>query len=155
MIASLVLGIAVSGLAVSLAASHQNSAEANDRGNIVQFGRALVEELAAKAFTSPNIPDKLGWSQGQTNRLQYDDVFDYNGYTDRVLISDSSIVVGSSTEPGYVRSVAVTPMLTTAQQAGSKRSARFARIRVTITPPSGDATTFEYWASKTSWRKNG
>jgi len=57
------------------------------------IGQSLIEEIAGKAFDEETIfdvinatnlltiPDSLGYDSGETNRLLFDDIDDYNNYT--------------------------------------------------------------------------
>jgi prepilin-type N-terminal cleavage/methylation domain-containing protein len=155
MIACLVLGIALTGLAVALSAAHQSAAVADERGDMLQAARELVEEIAARPFLSPITSDKPGWSMGQTDRRQYDDVFDFAGYSDLVPIEDlaSSVVNPPSTLPGYRRTVTLQMRSDPATPTVLKSSAAFAYVEVTVTGPSGDTLTLPYWSARTVWRR--
>lgn len=155
LIACVVLGVAVSGLAVALAAAHQAAAFADERGDMVLAAKGLMEEVAARPFVPPALSDKPGWSLGQTDRTQYDDVFDFDGYEDVLPMADLSRarVNEPASTPGYRRSVRVQPRSDPATAVALKSAAAFAYVEVTVQSPSGDRLVLPYWASRTMWRK--
>jgi len=154
MVACAVLAIAVTGLAVSLAASHQNSTAADERGMMLQCARSLLEELAGKPFKSPNAVDAPGWKQGQPARVAYDDLFDYDGYTDLVPVENASVEfeIGKP-KPGFKRAVVVQMRRDPATVTTNMGLANFAYVAVTITAPSGKTFTLPYWAARTDLRR--
>jgi prepilin-type N-terminal cleavage/methylation domain-containing protein len=155
LIACVVLGIAASGLAIALAAAHQSAAFADERGDMVLAARGLMEEIASRPFVPPALSDKPGWSLGQTDRTQYDDVFDFDGYLDVLPLADlsRSRVGEPESTPGYRRSVRVQPRSDPATPIALKEAAAFAYVEVTVQSPSGDRFVLPYWASRTMWRK--
>lgn len=153
--ACVVLGVAVSGLAVALAAAHQAAASADERGDLVLAARGLMEDVTAVPFLPPPASDKPGWSAGQTDRKQYDDVFDFDGYQDVLPSSDLSASVpgtGAGTV-GVRRSVRVFPRSDPATATSLKADATFAYVRVTVTAPSGETFVLPYLAARTIWRR--
>jgi hypothetical protein len=140
---------------MALAAAHQAGAVADERGDMLQAARELMEEIAAKPYFAPNLSDKPGWSLGQTDRKQYDDAFDFNGYADLVPASNlaTSVVNAPAGTPGYRRTVTVQPRSDPATAAASKDVAAFAYVEVKVRGPSGDTLTLPYWTSRVVWRK--
>jgi hypothetical protein len=155
MMASVILGIAVAGLGVALAASHQNAQVAEERGAMIQAARALMEDVASIPFLPPALVDKPGWDLGVKTRADYDDVFDFDGYTDLIPLIDRSTVITDITPgtAGYTRTVVVQPRSDPATPTASKSGASFARVTVTVTAPSGDKITLPYLAARTVWRR--
>jgi prepilin-type N-terminal cleavage/methylation domain-containing protein len=83
LIASVVLAAAVVGIAGTLSASYQQSSVRGNMNTALQLAQALMEEIASRPIDVPSgQTDKPGWISGQTDRTQYDNVIDYNGYTD-------------------------------------------------------------------------
>lgn len=111
LIASVVLAAAVVGISGTLSASYQQSAVRGNLTTALQLAQQLMEEIASKPIDVPsNTTDKPGWSNGQTDRTLYDNVIDYNGYTE--VSSSIHLWDGSTIDLGnggsYTRSVAVT-----------------------------------------------
>src|SRR5688572_24281467 len=84
LIATVILAIAVIGIAGTLAATYQQSKEQTSSAESTQLARQLMEEISAKPFVLPvteavNTP---GYAAGNTNRAQYDEISDYHGFTD-------------------------------------------------------------------------
>src|SRR5688500_16411008 len=83
MIASVVLAASVVGIAGTLAASYQQNTVRGNTTTALNLAQQLMEEIGAKPVELPaGQTNNPGWSNGQTDRRQYDTVDDYNGYTD-------------------------------------------------------------------------
>lgn len=154
MIACTVLAVAVTGIAVALAASHQHARYAEERGLMLQVARVLLEEVAATPFLAPAIGDQPGYAAGETDRSRYDDVFDYHGFQDAVPLEDRTTTVYSSKDvPRVTRRVSVQPRTDLVTPAATKADANFAYVEVTVVGPYGDTMTLPYWQSRTVWRR--
>lgn len=79
LIASVVLAIAVVGVAGTLAASHAQAAVTEETARATALCRQLVEEIAARPLVASDVT--AGWP-GQTDRASYDSIADYSGYTE-------------------------------------------------------------------------
>src|SRR5688500_16844146 len=110
MIASVVLAVAVVGIAGTLAASYQQDTVRGNTTTALNLAQQLMEEIAAKPIELPAAQtDKPGWPQGQTDRRQYDTIGDYAGYADfssTIQAADGSLV-NLSNGGSYQRSVSV------------------------------------------------
>jgi hypothetical protein len=110
LIAAVVLAIAVVGIAGTLAASYQQQRNQVSASEATQLARQLMEEISAKPFElAAGDPNNPGWSAGNRNREQYDEIGDYHGFADvstniKTLSGDSQSV--GSAGP-YNRSVTV------------------------------------------------
>src|SRR5436853_6859706 len=82
LIASVVLSVAVVGVSGVLASASGNARRMNDDAAAQLLARSLMEEIVARPFAPPLVNDQAGWSLGNKNRATYDNVADYNGYTD-------------------------------------------------------------------------
>jgi len=139
MIASVILAVAVVGIAGMLAATYQQSKEQTSAAEATQLARQLMEEISSKAFeAATGDPVAPGYTAGNTNRAQYDELADYNGFTD---VSTNMKTLGGATQSfgtagPYTRTVAVTagpvPVGHTAPTAD------FKTVKITITRPLGD-----------------
>jgi Tfp pilus assembly protein PilV len=79
MIASVFLAVAVMGVCSAITASSNQSRQLDETANAQSLARELLEEMTSKSFTAqPN----GGWTGGTHTRNNYDDVADYNNYTD-------------------------------------------------------------------------
>ena len=137
LLASAVLAVAVVGISSVLAASYQQSAIRGNTGTALSLAQQLMEEIAGKPLDPPAQPDKPGWSQGQTDRSQYDTVDDYNGYTD--LSNGIQMPDGTTVDMGdggsYTRVVTVTPNARPASAPASAPASDFMLVTVTIKMP--------------------
>jgi Tfp pilus assembly protein PilV len=139
--ASTVLLICVLAVALTLGAS---SSEARDLRTTITasiLGQELLEEISAKPFPISGVTTNPGWQQGQHNRSQYDDVADYNGYTDT---SPLQMLDGTSVDPtpqiSYTRTVSFSYM--TSPTGPTNSTGSFGLITVTVTPSAGPAVSF-------------
>ena len=139
LIASVVLAAVVVGIAGTLAAAYQNAKDETSSAEATQLARQLMEEISARPFEVPvsAANNAVGWSGGSTNRAIYDDVSDYNGYTDNstsIKMSDGATQSFGTAGP-YTRSVSVA---TGAVPVGhSPPAAHFKHVKVTVTRPRG------------------
>jgi len=144
MIASVVLAAAVIGIGSLLAASYQQSAARGDTTSGLTMAQQLMEEIASKPLDPPVLPDKPGWSLGQTDRSQYDTIDDYNGYTDlsssMAMRDGNSIQMGQSNQGGsYTRTVTVTQNALPSGLTGT--ASDFVLVTVKVTMPLGDSAS--------------
>lgn len=82
LIASVVLAIAVVGVATTIAASHQQTGSVEQSSAAVAAARQLMEEIAAKPLVAAAADATPGYKGGQANRAMYDTINDYDGYAD-------------------------------------------------------------------------
>jgi len=143
LIASVVLAVAVVGIAGTIAASYQQSKDQVSVAEATQLARQLIEEISARPFEVPagSASNAVGWSGGNANRSLYDDVSDYDGYTDD---STAIAIPGGGTRSfgtagPYTRSVSVTsgPV----PQGHTAPAVDFKHVKVTVTRPRGPAIT--------------
>jgi len=136
--ASVVLAVAVVGIASSLSASYQQTAVHEDHANALDLAKELMEEVSAKSFTVTGT-NAQGWPT-VTDRSLYDTIDDFNGYTDSsstIKLSDGTTVdVGNS--GAFTRKVTVTNTV----PAGLTGTATdFAVVTVTVSTPHSDDLT--------------
>jgi hypothetical protein len=155
MIASCVLAIAVIGVAGALAASYQASQFAQSSQITVSYARQLCEEIASVPF-SVSGSNNPGWP-ANTNRLAYDTVDDFDGYSDSVYVDRATgvatIIPGNSEYPllyegaedppsppasadCYMRHVRL-EWLSTPTGAAVTGPTDTARLTVSVKPPKG------------------
>jgi Tfp pilus assembly protein PilV len=136
LIASVVLAIAIVGIAGTLAASYQQS---NARGNTttaLNLAQQLMEEVAAKSIDPPaGQANKPGWAQGQTDRRLYDTIDDYHGYADfsGTIQAANGSTVNLSNGGSYQRSVNVESGAVPAGLTGP--AADFVMVTISVNMP--------------------
>ncbi|MCS7034281.1 MAG: prepilin-type N-terminal cleavage/methylation domain-containing protein, partial [Phycisphaerae bacterium] len=82
MIAVVIVGMVAAALAGVLAAAYQQQAFAREQSAMLQAARALLEEIAALPFTEPDGSNGGGFLDGNMDRATYNDLFDFDGYSD-------------------------------------------------------------------------
>jgi hypothetical protein len=110
MMASVLLAIAVVGIAGPLGAASTQSRLGQERGTAVGLARELMEEIAAKPLVDSGTVKGIGpeSAQGETDRSKFDAANDYNGYTDSTtgLKNLAGGTVAFPASATYTRSVA-------------------------------------------------
>ena len=110
LIASVVLAIAIVGIAGTLAASYQQNSVRGNTTTALSLAQQLMEEMAAKPMDPPaGQTNKPGWQQGQTDRRLYDTLDDSDGYADlsgSIQAADGS-TINLSNGGTYQRSVSM------------------------------------------------
>src|SRR5205814_6184451 len=132
----------VVGVAGVLTAASNGTRAMNDDLGAQSMARALLEEVAAKPFSAPTTGDQAGWSAGNTSRATYDNIADYNGYSDSTSSSASipaKTLSGSTISFGdggtYTRSVAFEYRATPSGVAAG--TGEFGMITVSVSSPNG------------------
>jgi hypothetical protein len=137
LMASVVLAIAVVGIAGPLAASAEQAEMIRERGTALVLARQLLEEIAAKPLCDGGVTCHLGpeTGAGETSRDKYDSADDYHGYhdsTDR-LTSLAGQTVPFTAGATYARDVTVEYRATLAGNAAT--SGDFGLVTVAVTTP--------------------
>jgi Tfp pilus assembly protein PilV len=135
LIASVFLAIAVVGVASTLAAASAAASNLSQSANCQSLARELLEEVSSKSFTTqPN----HGFTANATDRSTYDDIGDYDTYTDNTTNGMKTLqgtTVNLNDAKAYTRTVAVDYRAT---PSGSKAaSGDFAMVTVTVTSSGG------------------
>jgi hypothetical protein len=150
MLASVVMATAVVGVGGALAAAHQHNAAIREQGSLLQAARSLMEEVATVPFAPVGVPTSNGWAGGDTDRHEYDEVFDFDGYAETAPFESlqpkgDRLAVGT----GFSRSVSVTPMSAPGGLTAARATAPFALVEVTARAPNGRTVTLRRWVSRT------
>jgi type II secretory pathway pseudopilin PulG len=152
LIASVVLATAVTGLLTLLSSAASQAVAVQQDTTALSLARELMEMTSAVSFAKP-VPDTKGWPEvpRNTNCLTYDDILDFNGYTDTVTSTESNPTGGTAGDGrAYLRTVTVT------QNAWSGTTpADFMRVTVTVTPPKGRAVTLHRLVTKADPTRQG
>jgi hypothetical protein len=137
MMASVLLAIAVVGIAGPLGAASTQSRLGQERGAAIGLARELMEEIAAKPLVDGTTSKGLGpeTAQGESDRSKYDAANDYNGYTDSTtaLTNLSGGVVAFSPSAVYTRSVSV--QFRASPNGAAVGSGDYGVVTVTVTTP--------------------
>jgi len=144
MLASVVLAIAVVGISQLTSASYQQSEALRQDTRAVSLARELIEEIAGKPFADPNPVSgeeyHPGPDTGETygNRATYDNVDDYDGFTDSTNAGAMKTVSGQALDfkvtEYFSRAVKVEYRTAPAGPAGN---GDFALVTVTVTTAKG------------------
>src|SRR4051812_39517922 len=84
LIASVILAVAVVGLAGVMGATSSGSRATDADANALGVARRLMEEILGRPFDPPAAGDHVGWKNGNRLSDTYDDIADYDGYFDDV-----------------------------------------------------------------------
>jgi type II secretory pathway pseudopilin PulG len=141
MIASVFLAVSVVGVSSALMASSNQSSQTDETTTAQGLAHELLEEMTARSFlTLPN----QGHSAGVLTRLNYDDVADYDGYTDNTTngitsLQGTPIAIGDGVT--YTRTASFAYRAT---PGGSNvSSGDFGLATVTVTTPEGTSITLQ------------
>jgi MSHA pilin protein MshD len=118
------IGIAVSAVLGTLAANAKSSADGMVRAQAMAIADAYLEEIRLKSFTDPDGVD------GETGRLNFDDVDDYNGLSDVGAIDQFGNAIAGLGDYRVAVAVAHSSALT------GVASANALRIDVAVTNPA-------------------
>jgi hypothetical protein len=115
LIASVVLAIAVAGIATMVSAAAAQASAVRQDAVALGLARELLELTAGVPFA---IGPKPGFIGGNTDFTTYDDIRDFDGYTDSITAADTGLVfarsitvgtdAGPLTNPTDVRVVTIT-----------------------------------------------
>jgi Tfp pilus assembly protein PilV len=125
LIASVVLAAAVVAISSSLMASYDQSRALEMNTMAVSTTRQLMEQILSRPFDDPDGASSLGPEAGEINSSLYDNLDDFDGYSDTVKIGDNT----------FSRSVSV--QYRTSPNSAGVASGPFAVITVQTTAPDG------------------
>lgn len=139
LIACVILAFSVIGVLSMVSASYAHQHASDEDATALGLARELYEEVASKPFAAQ---PASGWSSGVFNRSGYDDVFDYDGYTDSTngLVTLSGTSVPATGTRIYTRTVSVTRGMSGSLVA---RPDDLAVVTITVAPPAGRAVTIQ------------
>ncbi|MGH7177982.1 MAG: type IV pilus modification PilV family protein [Tepidisphaeraceae bacterium] len=151
LIASVVLATAVLGLTSALVATDQQVVGNDVQFDSVALAGVLMEEIAARPFVAPSSNDHHGWTAGNTNKQSYDNVSDFNGYTDVVLAgAPNSPISLADMSKGFRRRVSFEYRNSPGGSAASDGSLGLITITVAPVGRSGDVYTLCRLVSRTT-----
>jgi type II secretory pathway pseudopilin PulG len=131
-----VMAVAVAVGVGSIASSLPESTRAPLTVTANELARDLLEEILARSFDDPN-----GTESGEAGRSSWDDIFDYNGFTESPPTDPTGAAITGAT--GYTRTVRVIPVATTdpGGAAVARAGATLARVEVDVTWGGGSKIT--------------
>ena len=152
LIASFVVAVATVGVSSMLAATSQQSGAMNDSSISQALARQLMEEIASKPIEDSTGAISLGHETGETSRALYDQIDDYNGYSDTTssiqMLDGTTVNLGNGQT--YTRSVAVEYRLTPSGAASGSSTAPFCVMTVTVTASNGVPVTLTRLFARTA-----
>ncbi len=129
LIATTILSIATVGILTLVSSAAAQAQAVREDTTALSLARELLELTAGAPFaTSATV---TGFSGGNTNASTYDDIRDFNNYTDTVTPGDATA--------GDVRPYA--RLVTVSTTGGPSNTTDFRVVSVTVTPPSGRTIT--------------
>lgn len=139
LIASFIVAMAAVGVGSMLAASSQQSMAMNDTAVGQALARQLMEEIASRPIEDASGAISLGREPGEIERSQFDQIDDYNDFTDTT--SSIRMLDGTTVDLGdkqtYTRYVTVEYRDTPSGPPYAGSDAPFCVVKVTVTSESG------------------
>ncbi len=152
LIAATVLAASVIGITGPLIASSQQAEVLQQNSMAISLAQQLMEEITSKPFYDPvDGSTTLGLGATKTDRSKYNNIGDYDTYTDK---TSSMVTLGgtSLSFPSggiYTRLVHVEYRATPA--GTSAASGTFALVQVTVTGPIGAPVVLSRLVSNVPW----
>lgn len=132
MIASALLAASISAITLPFTASAHNQQDEARRTVALSLAQEMMEEVLSKPFRDPNGPSACGPESGETSRSLFDNLDDYDGFTEPAgqLIGLDGRTVTTPASTGLSRSVSATYVYLSGQSTG--KPASYLRIVVTV-----------------------
>lgn len=130
LIASVLLSLTVLGVCGALSAASTQMDSMEVEAYCMSMAKQLAEEIAARSFDPPAVGDHAGWSGGNHQRAQYDNIADYNGLVEYIDPVSPASRVTDALE--FSRSVSV--QFRTSPTGAVNAAGDFAMITITVTP---------------------
>lgn len=134
-----VVSIAMVGILSVMNTTVKSSADPMVRKQTLAIAESLLEEILQKGFTDPD-----GTNTGETGRLNWDNVADYNGYTNAAIEDQQGNVRPGLTAYSIAPPVVVVPA--TAADNVALNAAGALKVTVSVTGPGGTIALVGYRA---------
>lgn len=132
MLALVILPLAVTAIAYAITAGQTQSAEALRQERAAMLAEALMEEILAKPYDDPGGVNNLGPESGETTRTLFDNMDDYNGYTEAPgALKDATGALYPSDFQRFGRSVTCSYTSITLSGLGSTTNGLSITVKVT------------------------
>jgi hypothetical protein len=130
MVALAIIGGAFLAVVSTASVGHKHLYAADVEFRAVRVARDLMEEIVAKPYSDPDVPDVFGREPADTARTLFNDVNDYNGLTETAgQLRDMTGTLYPTDHQGMSREAAVTPVAHAVVGLGSVVSG----VTVTVT----------------------
>jgi Tfp pilus assembly protein PilV len=132
LMAATILAMAIFGILVPFTVGAQNQ-QADARGTLaVNLAQELMEEILSKPFYDPQGASNPGPETGETTRNLFDNIDDYNGYSepDGGIVDHDGNIVSDSIAKGLTRQADCAYVYVAGQDQAT--SATFIRVTVTV-----------------------
>ena len=107
LLASVVLSICVVAFSVAVRSGHMQSYQSLHTRKAMEFAEELMETILSLPYSDPQGTSQLGPESGEATVSAFDNIDDYNGYTDSGTQPDRvGVAYGEAYQP-YTRSVIV------------------------------------------------
>jgi hypothetical protein len=152
LLASTMLAMGASAVLLPFSAGAQNEQEDARRTLALSFGREMMEEILSKPFDDPQGSDGMGPDSGESGRVLFDNIDDFDGYEDgynksisRVVGRNNETIGGVATE-GLQREVVVRYIHVAGQDLGE--DANFVRVEVIMSFKGNELLTLRRMVHK-------
>jgi hypothetical protein len=138
LLASAILAVAAAAMLFPFTVGAQNNSIVVDQAAAVNLAEALMEEILSKPFYDPQGASSPGPESGETNRSLFDNIDDYDNYSESAgaMVDSSGEAISDASLSTYGRSVDVSYTYVPGQDTGEDPT--FATVTVTVT--SGEKT---------------
>ena len=142
LVAMTILSIVVLVTCHTLAAGQEHVYQGDRIAVAARLGRDMLEEIGSREYRDPTTPTNFGLESGETTRAQFDDIDDYNNYTEALgALADFAGNAYPTADQEFSRRVTVTATTQTVTQL----SRSFPGVSITVTV---QARTGEQWQFK-------
>jgi prepilin-type N-terminal cleavage/methylation domain-containing protein len=131
----------------TLSSGAQNVARADHASRGARLGRDLMEEIRSKAYDDPNQTPLFGPESGETTRAAFDDLDDYNGWTESAgSLQTAAGETYDADDQRFSRSVTVTDVSQSVSDLGTTVAGRL--VTVVVKHQSGEQWQFVQFIPK-------
>jgi len=132
LLAATILAMAIFGILVPFTSGAQNQQVDAKRTMAVNLAQELMEEILAKPFYDPQGASNVGPEPGESNRGRFDNIDDYNGYSEAAgaIVNHDGSVASDPIAGGLTRDASCTYVHVSGQD--QHQPATFIRVTVTV-----------------------
>ena len=130
--ASVILAMAIAAITMPFTAGAQNQQADGSRTLAVDLAQELMEEIMSKPFQDPQGASQVGPESGETSRAKFDNIDDYNNYTEAAgqIASWDGQVITDPAAADLSRRVTCTYVYVAGQDTGQPPS--FIKVKVDV-----------------------
>jgi len=132
LIATVILAMTVSVVAVSFSSGAKSELDDARRTLAANLAQEMMEEILSKPFNDPDGPSNVGPEPGETGRQDFDNIDDYDGYSENVTAPGASSNASLTAQAATGLSRNVSARYVYVQGQDTKQPATFMRLTVEV-----------------------